>query len=295
MAEGLFYKHSGKWSLSGPPVGLLVGVLAGVPLAFIYAYVILYIRFIPFIRLFAFIGPLVFGFFVGVITGEALKRRKVRNVAVTKGVSVLVGLASLYASWVFWIYAFFHRVDARATLLPLILDPSLLWVAICKVNQVGTWEYRDLRPTGIILWAWWAIEGLGIVGAAMYCGALGTAEVFCETCEVWCKKAEGACKVKAADRDEMKQRLEAKDFGYLEKLGAAEPGATAWVRLDICTCPTCHATNTLSAYSISISVSKEGRKTELTSNLIDRLLISSTEAETIRQIGQKLTTSSASS
>ncbi len=295
MAEGLFYKHSGKWSLSGPPAGLIVGILAGVALAFIYAYVMLYIRFIPIIRLLALVGPLVFGFFVGAIPGEVLKRRKVRNVAVTKVVSVLVGLASLYASWVVWIYAFFHRVDARATLLPLILDPRLLWTAICKVNQVGTWGYRGLTPTGIILWAWWAIEGVMIVGAAMVSGALESNEVFCEACEVWCKKAEAACKVKAADRAEMRQRMEAKDFGYLEKLGAVDPEATAWVRLDICSCPTCRATNTLSAYSISISVNKEGRKTELTSSLIANLLISSTEADTIRQIGQKLTTSFASS
>ncbi len=295
MTEGRYYKHSGKSSILGPPAGLILGILAGVPLAFIYAYLMFYMGFIPYIRLLTLFGPAVFGFILGAITGVVLQRRKVRNVAVTKVVSTMVGLASLYASWVFWIYASFHHAGVKIPFLPLILDPHLLWIAIRKINQVGTWGYGSLVPTGIVLWAWWGIEALMMVGAAMVAGAIMlSGEVFCEMCEEWCKKAEGACTVKSADRAEMKQRMEAKDFGYLEKLGAAEPGATAWVTLDILTCPTCRATNTLSASSKKVSVDKEGKKTVLSSTLIDNLLISSSEADTIRQIGQKLAASSAS-
>ncbi len=292
MTEGLYYEHSGKSSLSGPPAGLILGILAGVPLAFIYSYVILYI---PVIGYFTVLLSLAFGAIVGKTAGAALRWTKVRNTGLAVLVTFLVACGSLYVSWAAWIYALLRRAEAQVTLLSLILRPYFLWAVIRKVNQVGAWTLSGSTPTGIVLWVLWALEAAVIVGVAVVVArSLILADPFCESCEAWCKKVEGACQVKAADPAEIKQRMESKDFSYLEKMGAVEPGGAAWVRLDLHSCPACHGANTLSAESVTLAVDKRGKKTKTTKTLIAKLLVSPAEADAIRQIGQKLAASPAS-
>lgn len=209
MTEGLYYKHSGKFSFGAILAGLLIGLAAGLPLAFIYAYVALYSHYIPFVRWGTFLLAAVFGAIVGFSTAGGLHWGKARNEAVEFVTSLLVGLVALYVSWAVWIYALLRRAGEKATLLPLVVYPPLLWDLIVEVN----------------------------------------------------------------------------------KLGARSSGAQAWVRVDLHACPPCRATNTLTVKSTTVSVDKEGKKSESSKDVVDKLLISSSDA--IRQLGQKFSAAAA--
>ncbi len=293
MIVGLYYKHSGKFSLLAVPAGLFTGLAVGLPVAFVYAYVALYSHYIPFVRWGTFLLAAVFGAVVGLSTSGGLHWGKARNAAVGYITSLVVGLVVFYVSWAVWIYAVLRRVDAKPTLLPLLVYPPLLWHFIVEVSKVGAWTLV-VRPTGFVLWILWGIEAAIVLGAAVAVGGiLVDIDVFCESCEAWCAEEREVCVLNAAGPGELKQRLEAKDFGYLKKLGARSSGAQAWVRVDLHACPACRATNTLTVKSTTVSVDKEGKKSESSKDVVDRLLISSSEADAIRQLGQKLSAAAA--
>ncbi len=314
MSEDLYYQHSGKFSLSAILAGILVGLAVGLPLAFVYSYAILYIPIVGYITI---ILSGIFGGAAGGATAGGLRWKKARNTALTAVLAFLVALVSFYFSWAVWIYALLRRGGEKVPLRGLVVFPNLLWRLIAEVNKVGAFTVRGTRPTGAVLWGLWGIEAAIILGMAVFV-AMGMVreDPFCESCESWCKKQEGVCKVSGGDVNELKRRMESKDFGYFEKLGAWTPrelarvrtdvrealradlsdrsswrpatvDAQAWFRVDLHACPSCRATNTLSVTSFSESVDKYGNKSKSEKEVLDKLLISSTEADDVRQLGQK--------
>lgn len=284
MTGGLYYEHSGRFSLGGALLGLIVGVIVAAPLALIYAYLTLYNPFI-YINFLASIG---FGILIGGVAGGVASWRKTRNEVVTVLVGLLAGLAAYYLAWADWIFALFRRGGET---LPWwawlgLLYPPLLWEQIAKVNEVGAWRLRSWTPTGIALWVFWGMEAATVLGCSVAAAHAVQDEPFCEGCNVWTNATEDVVRVAAADPEEMKQRMEAKDIGYLEKLGAVAPDAAGWFRLDLHTCPNCTQTNTLTVKSVTVKVEKDKRSEE-TKDLLDKLLLGAHEVDALRRLGQK--------
>ena len=73
------YRHSGRFPLPGVALSLVAGTAAGVILAFVYAYLVLYI---PLAGYLTFILTAGFGGLAGGATGVLLHWQKVRNNAV---------------------------------------------------------------------------------------------------------------------------------------------------------------------------------------------------------------------
>lgn len=287
MTTDLYYKHSGNFSPGGAAVALLVTALVAFPLAYIYAYLVLYI---PIAGYITFILSALFGCLLGLVATRTLMWGKVRNTGVALAVIVLASLWALYASWAVWIYALLRRAKMQLDLLPILLRPDVLWELIKKVNEVGAWRLRSWTPTGMALWIFWAGEAALILGLAFFVGLVMFREnPYCEACNSWCKETEGVGTVNAGDRAELKQRMEAKDFSFLEKLGQVPPDAREWFRLDLYECPSCHMTNTLTVKTVTAKVEgKDGKASQQTEDLLDKLVIAAGDVETIRRIGQKL-------
>lgn len=291
MTQGMYYQHSGNFSVAGAVMGLVVGAAVGIPLAFAYSYLILYI---PVVGAITFLFSAGFGAAVGIATALGLKSQKVRNVWVALVVTVASGLVAFYSSWAVWIYALLRRANLEVNLLPILLQPGVLWELIRKVNQVGAYNLRGWTPTGTALWILWSLEALIIIGLAVYLGVKAMlSEPFCEACNCWCKESEGVGMVAAGDAGELKQRMEVKDFGFLEKLGGVPPDARQWFRLDLHSCPTCQMTNTLTVKSVTRSVDKQGKASDTVKDLVDQLLVTSDDAATMRRLGQKFAASAA--
>lgn len=289
MTADLYYKHSGKFSLGGVLRGLVIGGLVGLFAAPIYAYVILYN---PIIIISA-LASAIFGGLVGFSTAAALGAGKVRNTVAAVAATFLMMLFAFYVSWAVWVYAWLRRAEQEISLLPLLLFPPVLLDIIQQINRVGAWTLRGTTVQGVVLWGVWAGEALLLFGVAFWALRDNLLRVpFCEGCLDWCKGSEGVARLAAANPSELKQRLEAKDLGYLEKLGPVPTDASAWLRLDFLTCRAgCQMTNTLTVHTVTAKSQKGEKPKEETKTVVRNLLLTADEAQTIRRLGERFTPS----
>jgi len=285
----LYYQHSGKYPAGGLLMAILGGGAAAMILAVAYAYLLLYIPLAGYVTVILIGG---FGFLLGFVTAYVLKRGKVRSLPASYLAMALVGVAGLYTSWGVWIYALLRREEMEADLLTVLTDPAALWNVIAIVNKTGAWTIRNWSPTDTTLWALWGIEAVMILGVAFYIlyGAMQK-EPFCESCGTWCEENAGVARINQADGGEVRQHLEMKDYGYLEKLGGAKADAAHYVELDLHSCPNCRMTHTLTGNLVTVTINKKGEKEASKESVADKLLVTPSDAETLRTLGQKLATS----
>jgi hypothetical protein len=306
FSPSLYYRHSGKFSISGILVATGFGLLVGLPCAFLYSYLIRWNPFI-YINLLAALG---FGAIIGVVVDRSLKQHKCRNVFITGLVAFVAVLVAYYLSWAVWLHAV-----SGAPVLDLLQAPIAMWNFMLAVNEVGTWSLKGGVVNGIPLWIVWATEAGCIIGLAVYIAVVSIQDsVYCESCDRFATSSKGVCvagagtappaKDKAAlkayraglkpQAAELKQHLEVKDFSYVEKLGSLQPDAIAWYSLDVASCPQCNITNTLSAKQVQRTM--QGKKEKVTERtVLHNLLLSSTEADSIRKLKDKMSASAAQS
>ncbi|HEX3131492.1 MAG TPA: hypothetical protein VH394_29415 [Thermoanaerobaculia bacterium] len=284
----LYYQHSGNYSASGALGSLLGGAAAAVVLAFVYAYVILYCPFI-YINFFA---SVFFGGAVGFVGTNLLKRQKVRNSQVAAMIGVVLGVIAVWAHWVVWMYAFLGRADVEErNLLVLALNPSFLWSLILEVNNQGAWDIKGSTPTGGVLWAVWGLEALLIGGASfLVAKSMMDSDPYCESCGSWCTEEGNIAELQPCDPAELKRHMESKDLGFLERLGGRAADASNWMQVGLHKCKQCGMTNTLKVDEVTVKVDKKNKESKSTKTVLENLLVSSTECETIHQIGRRLST-----
>jgi len=299
--QGLYYKHSGRFSTGGILIAFLVGLIVGLICGWLYAWLI---HWNPFIYI-NFLAVFAFGAIVGFATEQSLESHKCRNVPVTGLTALLAALISYYTSWAIWLHAVSHL-----STFAFLLSPRAMWMTILMVNEVGTWSLRGSVVKGLSLWVIWGLEAVCLLGFALYTAVHSMQEAtYCEGCDRFAKLREGACFVaagkapsiedKAAFKSycksfkqhaaEVKQHLESKDLLYVEQLGAVQEDAIAWYQLNLVTCPQCNMTNTLRVMQVRKKIEgKKVKKETEESEVFRQLLLSSTEADNVKRLGEKL-------
>jgi len=289
--DGAYYQHSGKYSISGALYALVVGSVIACSLAFVYAYIIVYSPLV-YINLLVTLG---FGALLGYACAKLLKQKKVRSDRVAVGIAFLVTTVAYYYSWVVWMWALFRRADGEIPGFPefvgMLLQPWVVWDLMTRINAEGVWTIgRGSKDpvSGIALTIVWVIEAAIIYGLALFAayGAMDE-EPFCETCEEWAAKKERVVEAAAADPAEFKQRMEAKDFKYLESQGAPTEDTAEFQRIDVFSCPRCGGFHTLDSTQVKIKI-ESGKRKEETTQTMHHLLLSSSEAEALRKLGEKM-------
>lgn len=301
LSPKLYYRHSGRFSVTGAVNALLLGTLFALPAAWLYAW---FIYWNPIINL-TWLGTIVFGVSMGAVTDSRLRKALVRNVPVAVVISAAVALIGLYFSWAVWV----HAVTKLAT-LELAFSPVRMWDVIAVLNAKGVWQFRSATPHGLVLWLVWGGEAVAVLGCAVYFATHEMLEsTFCENCNQWTKSTEGICYVSAGGRPdienkaamkaflgdqkrmagELRQHLEAKDFAYLEHLGAVPSDAIAWFSLDLQSCLKCGQTNSLrlALNRKRIDRKKIEDKTE-GKEIFRHLVLSPSEAEALRKMGERM-------
>src|SRR5205085_6856631 len=124
--NNLYYKPSGKFTLSGVALGLAAGVINGLILAFVYSYLISYI---PFVYL-NFLFTIGYGLLLGFIVGSMMRWGKVRNAWIGASVALVVALVSLYFSWAVWLSVLFGKGNVNIGALEFARQPGFLWETI---------------------------------------------------------------------------------------------------------------------------------------------------------------------
>ena len=280
------YKHSGKFGPIGLVSGMVTGLVASLPLAYVYAWGIIKID----EQKLACIATLAYGALVGAAAGMGLKWGKVRN-AMAGGVIALVPAAvSLYWSWAFWgknIVFNFEKEELDA--VALMTHPRALWELIKLINQNGTWGTTSTDLTkGTELWFFWGLEAFAVLAvAAVIAYTILEAQPFCEKCGLWCSSAEKLL-LSAGDPGQTRQSVAKRDLSFLEKLGPGNQ-KTSHMTAQLHSCTNCGELNTLTLQQTTIVQTSKWRKPTVSNvNLAIKLLLSRQEADAFRSTAHNM-------
>ena len=282
----LYYQHSGKTPIIAIVLAGLAGVVAGIVLAFIYAYVDAWC---PYAKGRA-LAAIVFGLGVGAATAAIAKAGKVRSLAVVLALVATATCVAYYFSWIFFIHAAFERFVDNASRIPtlskLIVNPVYLFRMILIFNENGYWSMtsdgKD-AATGIGLTLIWIGEAACIFGTAFTVAySMSRSAMFCEACNRWCGKLITIRNIPAAaDVAQARQALEAHDFTCLQPSGNVD--ASNFWSLDYEHCHFCNKLHALTIRAHKRTIDKKGRiKAQKVKTLIDRLLVDPEEIKAIR-------------
>jgi hypothetical protein len=250
------------------------GWLVTAPLSLGYSYVLVNL---PFVQL-NFIFTLLYGILSGIFTGALVNRYRVRKPLVVNLVSLLVGLSSVYSSWVVWIYAQsgLYKTVGTIALLQLGSKPGELLMLAGDRNLQGVWSIWGYKPTGLLLWILWALEGI-VISCLTTAVASLYAEIFggicCEFCGAECQSS--TIERRWTGLEAVRRHLEAKGFAFIEVLGPVPLAAKQWLEFELRRCFECGGTHTLSARS---------KPSEAWERSIWNLLVSFTESDTLQGI-----------
>lgn len=279
----LYYRHSGRFTPFGVLVGLLMGIAGSLPLAWFYSYGIIQM---PYIKLRA-LSTVSFGLAAGACAGLGLVWGRVRNNRIAALTGLVTSTVALYMSWVFWILQL--SIVGRYTIqdFDLLLQPMTVWQVMQRVRGIGTWGTSGTESThGTELTVIWCIEALTVVGFGIF-AAVGVVRKrpFCDNCDSWCNRAEKLVFFPSVFGPDLKQRLEAKDFSFVEKLVPTSE-KFAHIRFDLFSCSTCNMLNTLSAKQVLVQPAKSrwSQAKAERKELLTFLMITPEEAARIRRV-----------
>ena len=275
-----FYSHSGRVPASGLVISLVGGSIIASGLALVYAY---FDAVMPFIY-FNIVASALLGLICGMVTGKLLVRGKVRNNTVGALAGLAVGFVALYVAWAAWPHALFDRFAWDIRFAHLLTSPGSLWATITFINQHGAWKFGNTAPTGVFLWVTWLAEALIIVGMSIVNARRSVAaEPFCESCQNWCAYEKCVLELHGWDSAELRKRLEARDFEYLESLGPRTRNDVNWFRIDLHRCRGCGKTATLTAKYVDLT-DPESRGREKSEAVITNLLVRGADLERLQSI-----------
>lgn len=265
-----YYKHSGKFALQGPILGLLSGIVVSIPAGVLYDYAIVTVTEIK-LRFFC---TLIFGLLLGAVCGGMMCLGKVRSNALAGIVGLAASSIGLYASWVVWIRVI--CINRKAGCSAAIFRPLETWKAALAVNLQGTWSFKGDAPMhGAILWFVWIAEALIVLGfGVMAAVGLVNRRPFCERCGQWCKKQSKLYFAPSLPPGELKTQLESGDISKLEKLTAGNKKEPHY-RIELHACTVCHQLNTLTLTQIF------PRNIKM---LMSKLLLTGEQASVLRNI-----------
>ncbi len=282
-ADGRYYRHSGHITVAGVLLGLATGVFGGALLGMLYGWLL---QLVPWI-IFRLLLPLGFAAMLGAIPARLMRARKVRSLAHGTTVVAFGALTSLYVSWCFWLYLLIGKSEPETTyahFVGLLLQPQVAWKIAGLVAVDGVWGLSSSGAVrGVALWVVWACEAAAVIGAAVLTARHQLwRDPFCESCQNWCEVQGDSVWVAPMDEKELRSRLEAGDFKFLETSLIQVEGAWAFYRMDVHRCG-CRQTQTLSA--VWVTVRKDGNRNERV--VVDKLRVSHAEAEGLLKLAPK--------
>jgi hypothetical protein len=283
------YCRSGRFELDAPFAALTAGAVAALALSWLYAYALLYL---PLIGTFTLLLTLGLGFGAGAVTAVVLRARRCRSLRVGWAVGALIGLLTLWLSWVTYTVA---RVDAaagEASFLSALLHPRALWACIAELNAAGAWSFLGVTPKGGLLWALWGAEAVLIVGVAAATCAASVAQPFCEGCGTWCEERRGVARSADGDEAALREALGKKRFAAVWALGPTVRGS-AFYRYDVFECTACGETNTLSVLRIAVNAlgARVERRAVVRHLLLSRADVAALDSLAARRAGRSWLTS----
>lgn len=281
MTPATHYRPSHRVSILLFPIALAASAAVALVSAVVYAYSMVYV---PVAQL-AFLLPLLYGAAMGGLIGAIFKACKVRSPVVT-GLSAFVITAGAYGlSWIPWAYATLARAEVEVTVFDVLFPPTLIEI-IGGIYEYGAWSIGSGggEPVhGVMLGVCWVMEAIFVLAVAPFVAmAVGSSGVFCEKCERWCTRSADLMRLPAEVQGTVAPRLDGQDVRVLGEVGRAEPYDNPFLRVDLCSCPGCGETHTLSVVHVMRTQQKNREQLHET-KVVDHVFVTREQAEWLRR------------
>lgn len=274
------YRHSGRVGALGAPIIFLVGGISAILLAAVYSYGLAWI---PLIYV-SFLLTGGFGAILGLIVGICAKIGKIRNPFIVGIFGLMIGALGLYMSWAFDGMARFGTEEIAGP----ILNPLALKEYMSIFYAEGFWGMGRGGGTvsGIFLGIIWLVEAVIILGLAWLISHGSVASLpFCENCNRWTSTVEGLCQLTPPeDEGTSIEQLLSGDVSALQSFTRSPENAGAYLRLDTAECPDCDDCNCATVNLVEVTVDKDGDNNLSTSALIENMLLSKEDFESMKNI-----------
>lgn len=260
---------------------LLMGLkgFIGIPIvAAIYAFLIIVIPFLIVRILLVLLYPVI----CSVIISQAAKKGKVRNLTLITCAGILFGLFAEYTSWVIWIAI----ISKEVSLLWSFFSPINVAYLISIIAKIGVWSFRSVEPTGGVLYFFWLIEAIIVVGGTAYLANKANADTpFCEESDTWVEK-KSDIGVFAPIKNPVKFKKEFEQMGY-SAFNQFEPAQTMgdnFTIVQLYECEECKNFFVLNIKNKTIKFDSKGKRREEYTPIISNLQVTSSVVAMIQSL-----------
>ncbi|MGN6369623.1 MAG: hypothetical protein ACTHN5_15295 [Phycisphaerae bacterium] len=271
-----FYRHSGRVPANALVAGIVVAIVAGLGLGAAWGPLELYLHLAPGKLMIAgmIFGLLGWGFALGWIPAAVMMRFKGRSPAATVLCTMLGVVASFYAAWAVFVFAFIQYNK-----LPISLgeagDPRVIGRAMKMFFEQGVWSIfdKDTFPKGIVLAGFWIAEFFIVAAIALKTATRQlNKRTFCEHCETW-GTSRPIMEISDANWRELQNALKAGEVNALNGVTARTYAMPSWCDVKIEGCPTCDNVQTLTVTRTVLTQNKKGKPTKKTTDVVRRLVM----------------------
>jgi hypothetical protein len=253
------YKRSGK---IGPALIWVpfIGIIGSIILSFVYSYITVYSPIIGYLTLLFVVG---FGIGLGFVLSVTGYLSKCRSTAFMMVMGFLISIFAIYSSWIFFVYTLMKKSGAFMPLaLSMYFSPFEIWEFIQSLNAEGWYKVFDMIPSGTVLWIFWGIEALIIMGAAIFLSTTTIeASLFCERCSKWTDEIEPIL-LEFPDDKTVQQQLKEGDIKNLLTLNRVLPKQYPHLRLELLECKKCRETAGFRLKQVTLKIIEKKKKVE---------------------------------
>ena len=281
------YRHSGRTGygiIVIPIVGIVVALILGVA----YAYAVVYI---PIAGYVSFVLTLIFAAAVGYCVSKSAVVALCRSPGFVHLLGFLISVLALYTSWVAFTYALVSR-DAEAELevsaAQWFLTPALVWDIALVINKNGWYSISGGTPKGVVLWIFWAIEAVMVIGIVVAMSGTGiSGRVFCERCGRWCRAGKDLMRLWVTTDYDLLGRITGGEVHALADLPIAPATISPYLRVDTNRCESCTDAATFQVCLVSHQHKKGGELEENSQELTGQQLLTSQELSWLDELAQR--------
>ena len=285
--SAVYYTPPRRIDIFRTVIGFIIGVLAAVAGAFLYAKLQRQLHTsIP------RIGEVIAGALaIGGIASGVVAYGRVRLPLIAVSIGTVLALIAIYAMWVTWVHDVFHRPRLSPTYWLLIAHPLYLLRLIRFTGAVGVWTYHGEVVRGPALWVIWFFEATPMLlcGALFPLKAMPNADPDCLSCGATCRLVRPIARFAIHCRDQLIAQVESRQFAPIATYPAPPDDSAPQLSVRLMSCPRCGQTSVVTMNSLSWTRDNNGiRKLDIRP-VVNQLMITSAEAEELKQAIKQMT------
>ena len=277
------YKHSGRVSISGLVLALVILVPTAMVMGVVYSGAVV---FIPFVKLRG-VATFFYGGALGALTGTVCYRAKFRSHFLVLLATLGVAFLSYYTSWaVHPAFMALSQGESIKDVIPMAIVgflPTVIFAWAQLIFDNGIWG----MGAGGAISGWsvvglWVLEALLIFGTALAAKSVYGNAPFCEDCNGWTEETKELAQLPVSPDDPAWQQFAQGNLDAVKKLQIIQ-NVPQYVELQLAACPSCTNSDFISAVGVTLTANKEGEIQKHETDIVRHLRITHAQKEEIQK------------